>query len=176
LFVVEQTGVIRELVDGALLDRPFLDITRYVSWASETGPLGLAFAPAYATSGRFYVYFNDHVGNGDVNVVEFRRSTGDPEVADPDRQVLTIEKPWGKHNAGIMESGLTAFSTVRSATATAVFCTRPGHSHRRSTTCWATFSGSTLLPNPTALRTASRRTTHSSASPARYLKSGRSGC
>jgi glucose/arabinose dehydrogenase len=104
---VEQTGVIRQLVDGVLLERPFLDITRYVSWASETGLLSMAFAPDYATSGRFYVYFNDHVGNQNVNVVEFRRSTVDPEVADPNtyRQVLTIEKPWENHNAGMMEFG-----------------------------------------------------------------------
>jgi glucose/arabinose dehydrogenase len=107
LFVVEQTGVVRLMVDGVLQDRPFLDISDRVYAESETGLLGLAFAPDYATSGRFYVYFNGHSGNHDVNVVEFRRSAADPDVADPNsyRLVLTIAKPWENHNAGMMEFG-----------------------------------------------------------------------
>jgi glucose/arabinose dehydrogenase len=106
LFVVEQTGVVRVMVDGVLLDRPFLDISDLVYAESETGLLSLAFAPDYATSGRFYVYFNGHEGNHDVDVVEFRRSS-DPNVADRDsyRLVLAIHKPWENHNAGMMEFG-----------------------------------------------------------------------
>ena len=128
LFVVELSGVIRELVDGVPLDRPFLDITRYVSSASETGLLGLAFAPDYATSGRFYVYFNDHVANGNVNVVEFRRSTVDPDVADPNtyRQVLTIEKPWENHNAGMMEFGPDGYLYVAVGDGDSGVLHRPG--------------------------------------------------
>jgi glucose/arabinose dehydrogenase len=74
---------------------------------SETGLLSLAFAPDYATRGRFYVYFNGHEGNHDVNVVEFQRSASDPNVADRDsyRLLLTIHKPWENHNAGMMEFG-----------------------------------------------------------------------
>ena len=107
LFVVEQRGVIRELVDGVVNQRPFLDITRAVSSESETGLLSLAFAPDYETSGLFYVYFTDPVGNHNVNVVEFRRSGADPDVADPFsyRQVLMIQKPWANHNAGMMQFG-----------------------------------------------------------------------
>jgi glucose/arabinose dehydrogenase len=107
LFVVEQQGVVRLVVDGTLRERPFLDITPWVNSESETGLLSLAFAPDYETSGRFYVYFNDHVGNHNINVVEFRRSSVDPEVADPYsyRQVLMIEKPWENHNAGMMQFG-----------------------------------------------------------------------
>jgi glucose/arabinose dehydrogenase len=107
LFVVEQTGVIRLLVDGVLQDRSFLDISDLVYSESETGLLSLAFAPDYATSGRFYVYYNTHRGNHDVDIVEFRRSAGDPDVADrgTERLVLTIVKPWENHNGGMMEFG-----------------------------------------------------------------------
>ena len=107
LFVVEQTGVVRELIDGVLLDKPFLDISDLVYSESETGLLSLVFAPDYATSGRFYVHFNGHVGNHDVNVVEFHRSATDPNVVDRDsyRLVLTIQKPWENHNGGMMEFG-----------------------------------------------------------------------
>jgi glucose/arabinose dehydrogenase len=107
LFVVEQTGFVRLMVDGVLLDRPFLDISDLVYMESETGLLSLAFAPDYATSGRFYVYFNGHEGNHDVDVVEFHPSAADPNVADRGsyRLVLTIHKPWENHNAGMMEFG-----------------------------------------------------------------------
>ena len=33
---------------------------------SETGLLGLAFAPDYADSGLFYVFFNRHEANGNA--------------------------------------------------------------------------------------------------------------
>jgi glucose/arabinose dehydrogenase len=107
VFVVEQTGVVRLLVDGVLLDRPFLDISDLVFAQSETGLLSLAFAPDYATSGRFYVFFNGPEGNHDISIVEFRRSAADPNVADPGfyRLVLTIPKPWENHNGGMMEFG-----------------------------------------------------------------------
>jgi glucose/arabinose dehydrogenase len=107
LFVVEQTGIVRLMIDGVLQDRPFLDLSDLVFSQSETGLLSLAFAPDYATSGRFYVYFNTPEGNHDVNVVEFRRSAADPNVADPytARLVLAIPKPWENHNGGMMEFG-----------------------------------------------------------------------
>ena len=34
----------------------------------------MAFAPDYAKSGRFYVDYTDRVGNGNIHVVEYRRS------------------------------------------------------------------------------------------------------
>jgi glucose/arabinose dehydrogenase len=107
VFVVEQRGIVKEVLDGVVQAEPFLDIERYVFAESETGLLSLAFAPDYATSGKFYVYFNDHVGNHNINVVEFKRSPVNPDIADPSsyRQVLTIEKPWENHNAGMMEFG-----------------------------------------------------------------------
>ena len=107
LFVVEQAGVVRQIVDGDLVDRPFLDISNQVQVVTESGLLSLAFAPDYATSGLFYVIFNDNAGNHNLHVVEFRRSLVDPNVADLNsyREVLMIRKPWESHNAGMMKFG-----------------------------------------------------------------------
>ena len=64
LFVVEQEGTIRIVVDGEVSGTPFLDITdRVGSGAYEQGLLGLAFAPNYAASGLFYVNYTDLSGN-----------------------------------------------------------------------------------------------------------------
>jgi hypothetical protein len=57
LFVVEKNGLIRILENGAILAAPFLDLTAVTTKGSEQGLLGLAFAPDYETSGRFYVNY-----------------------------------------------------------------------------------------------------------------------
>jgi hypothetical protein len=61
LYVIGQAGVVSVLEDGKILDDPFLDIGDLTvtsppgQSASEQGLLSIAFAPDYATSGRFYV-------------------------------------------------------------------------------------------------------------------------
>jgi glucose/arabinose dehydrogenase len=107
LFVVEQRGTVQQVVDGRVLPTPFLDLTDRVLEVSERGFLGLAFAPDYATSGRFFVDYTDRAGNGNLNVVEYRRSAENPDTADPEsaRQILSIVKPWENHNAGMLQFG-----------------------------------------------------------------------
>ena len=107
LFIVEQRGMIRMLIDDVMQTKPFLDLTNDVVEVSERGMLSAAFAPDYARSGRFYVYYTDSTGSGNVNVVEYRRSVDDPKVADPQtaRTVLHIVKPYENHNAGMMQFG-----------------------------------------------------------------------
>jgi glucose/arabinose dehydrogenase len=107
VFVVEQRGIIREVVDDVAVGRPFLDLTDRVVEVSERGLLSMAFAPDYEQSGRFYVDYTDSVGNGNVNVVEYRRSADDPDAADPTtaRPVLHIVKPYENHNAGMLQFG-----------------------------------------------------------------------
>ena len=56
LFVVEQGGRIRIVRDGKVLSTPFLDLSKRLDSSSgERGLLGLAFAPDFATSRRFFV-------------------------------------------------------------------------------------------------------------------------
>ena len=111
IFVVEQRGVIRVIDDGVLEDTPFLDISDQVQIESETGLLGLAFAPDYAESGLFYVFFNRHEGNGNLYLEEFHRSVTNPDQADPysGRVVLRIVKPWENHNAGMLQFGTDGY-------------------------------------------------------------------
>src|SRR5438876_355534 len=56
-FVVEQSGRIRTVVNGAVQPTPFLDIHSVVyPSGGEKGLLSLAFPPDSMTSGRFFVY------------------------------------------------------------------------------------------------------------------------
>ncbi|MDQ4071947.1 MAG: PQQ-dependent sugar dehydrogenase, partial [Actinomycetota bacterium] len=79
-FVVEQSGQIRIIKDGRTVARPFLDISGRVEFnQGERGLLSMAFAPDYAASGRFYVFYTER--GGDLRIEEFRRSPADPDVA-----------------------------------------------------------------------------------------------
>jgi len=106
LFVLEQPGRIRIVKDGVLLSTPFLDITERVgSTGREQGLLGLAFSPAYASTGNFYVHYTDL--NGDIVIARFS-VTAAPDVADPASEVLVLGVPhpsFSNHNGGQLAFG-----------------------------------------------------------------------
>jgi len=105
VFVVEQAGRIRTIDGGAVRATPFLDIRSAVTSGGEQGLLSMAFAPDYATSGRFYVYSTDR--DQRERVVEYRRSAHDPARADPAsaRTVLVMDDPEPNHNGGQLQFG-----------------------------------------------------------------------
>lgn len=105
VFVAEQDGRVRVVRNGRPLTRPFLDIHDRVLAGGEQGLLGLAFAPDYATSGRFYLYYTRR--DGRQTLVEYRRSAANADVADPgSARVLFIhEDPEPNHNGGQLQFG-----------------------------------------------------------------------
>jgi glucose/arabinose dehydrogenase len=109
LFIVEQTGTIRVLEGGALRDEPFLDLSDQVSGGSEQGLLGLAFHPAYAENGQFFVDYTDRDGN--TIVARYRVSADDPARADAGggEQILFVEQPYRNHNGGQIAFGPDGF-------------------------------------------------------------------
>lgn len=100
IFVVEKGGRIRVIARGRVLPEPFLDIGARVSRGSEQGLLGLAFHPAYASNGRFFVNYTDR--KGDTRIVEFTAT--DPRAnrvaIAGEREILKIAQPWSNHNGG----------------------------------------------------------------------------
>jgi glucose/arabinose dehydrogenase len=105
LFIVEKGGAIRIVAGGTLLPTPFLNLAGRVSTGGEQGLLGLAFDPAYAATGRFYVHYTDPAGN--TTLSSFRVSPADPDQADPASEtiLLTVEQPFDNHNGGQIEFG-----------------------------------------------------------------------
>ena len=79
-YIVEQEGRIRVLSGGVLQGTDFLNLGGAILTGGEQGLLGLAFPPDYGSSGRFYVFFTNPAG--DLVVSRFRRSPGNPLVAD----------------------------------------------------------------------------------------------
>ena len=117
LFVVEQVGKIWIIQNGETLAEPFLDIQAQVAnpdtegdYHQEQGLLGIAFHPDYAKNGRFFVNYSEgpwtHPNpDGDSIVAEYRRSTDDPNKADPGmvKQILKQDQPYKNHNGGALE-------------------------------------------------------------------------
>ncbi|HVD33640.1 MAG TPA: PQQ-dependent sugar dehydrogenase, partial [Gemmatimonadales bacterium] len=109
LFVVEKGGAIRVIKGGAVLATPFLDLrAKVMSDGGEQGLLGLAFAPDYASSGRFFVHYNDVSGDNRVSVL---RVSSDPDRADPasESSVLAVPQPGVAHNGGQLLFGPDGF-------------------------------------------------------------------
>ena len=71
-FVVQQAGRIRAVRNGVIQAPDFLNLAGSISCCGERGLLGLAFAPDYQTSGRFFVNFTNQ--SGDTVVARFTRS------------------------------------------------------------------------------------------------------
>jgi glucose/arabinose dehydrogenase len=114
-FIVEQTGLIRILVNG-MLGGTFLDLTTEILLGGERGLLGLAFPPDYPTSRRFYVNFTRDP-DGHTVVARFLRDENNPLLADessrldlkwPDGMGGTIDhivQPYPNHNGGHLAFG-----------------------------------------------------------------------
>src|SRR3954454_2989360 len=103
VFVVEKNGTIRVVRGGRRLATPFLDLRGKVSTGAEQGLLSMAFAPDYASSGRFYVDYTDTSGNS--HVVEYRRATADRANPGSAREILSQQQPESNHNGGQLEFG-----------------------------------------------------------------------
>jgi hypothetical protein len=102
LFVVEQGGKIKVVVNGVVRPTPFLDISDLVSKGSEQGLLGLAFHPSYKANGYFFVDFTGL--NGDTLIFRYRVSPADPNVAvrSSATKILIIGQPYANHNGGMV--------------------------------------------------------------------------
>ena len=111
LFVVERSGRIKVISGGQVLPTPFLDVSALVTTATaEQGLLGLAFDPAYAANGRFYIMWTANGAAGtnaslrDNVVSRFFRTASDPNRADfgSRSDLLKIADLYNNHNGGML--------------------------------------------------------------------------
>jgi glucose/arabinose dehydrogenase len=108
LFIVEQPGRIRIVKGGQLLATPFLDISARVAFGGERGLLSLAFDPAYASNGFFFVYFTN--ANGDIAIERYGGTVGADVASATPTPVITIPHPGASnHNGGLLTFGPDGF-------------------------------------------------------------------
>ncbi|MCB0184430.1 MAG: PQQ-dependent sugar dehydrogenase, partial [Caldilineaceae bacterium] len=118
LFVTQKPGQIVIIENSTRLPTPFLDITDRVTAGggnAETGLLGLAFHPDYATNGYFYVnYTTGGSGTGTAlrtRVSRFSRNAAESNAADPASELILLEfnQPYTNHNGGQLHFGPDGF-------------------------------------------------------------------
>lgn len=106
LWVMEQAGRvwIVDLASGKRSDPAFLDIRGEVSRkGNEEGLLGLAFAPDFATSGRYYVNFTDK--DHFTRIMRFTTATRTTTNPATGEVVLRFKQPYENHNGGWLGFG-----------------------------------------------------------------------
>ena len=104
--MVERAGRSGSCSGGRVLGTPFLDIGELVSTGGESGLLSMAFAPDYARSGRFYVYYTD--SDGYIRIDQFRRSAEQPgprAAAARERLVMRVPHQRFNHKGGQIQFG-----------------------------------------------------------------------
>lgn len=104
LFVVERSGRILIVKNGALLPIPFLDIRSRVNSNGERGLLSFVFDPQYATNGNFYAYYVDL--NGAVTIEKFNSTPGSDVAGASAGFVITIPHGGENHHGGLIAFGL----------------------------------------------------------------------
>ena len=104
-FVTERAGVIRIVRGSRKLRRPFLDIRDRVQSGGESGLLSMAFAPDFARSRRYYVYYVDNAGF--LVVDAFRASATAPNHTQVGSRRNVIRQPHhqGNHKGGQIQFG-----------------------------------------------------------------------
>ena len=129
----------------------FPDLTAQVLTGGERGLLSMAFAPDYATSGLFYVYYTAKSPTGQLTIEEHRVDPANPDRADP-AYARAAGRPiphdqQANHNGGQLQFGPDGRSTRAPATAAA------------AATRAATARTWRSAPPPSTRRTASTTTT-----------------
>lgn len=118
LFICEQTGKIKIIKNGKVLEKPFLDVGPKLDNVnkaySEKGLLGIAFHPKYKTNGRFFIYYSAQLKGSDADhksVLAEYKVSADADVAEPSSQtiIMEIKQPEGNHNGGQLSFGPDGF-------------------------------------------------------------------
>ena len=99
LFAEKDTGDIRVIRDGELVDDPLAHID--VLSSSEQGLLGLALDPAFATQPWIYVYYSDPA----VHLNRLARIRADDAAAPPEPLLDALTTEHGYHNGGDLVFG-----------------------------------------------------------------------
>ncbi|HEY7876259.1 MAG TPA: PQQ-dependent sugar dehydrogenase, partial [Actinomycetota bacterium] len=109
LYVVEQGGRIKVVEPDGTVSGELLNISGRVLSGGEQGLLGLAFAPDYSSTGRFFVYYTRPDGNNQLS--RFGPAPGTAGVSET--PILTLPHPtFSNHNGGDLNFGRDGYLYV----------------------------------------------------------------
>jgi glucose/arabinose dehydrogenase len=106
IFVCQQTGELRVIKNGALLETPFTTLT--VNASGERGLLGIAFDPNYAANRFVYVYYTAQTPAIHNRVSRFTADSANQDLAQAGSEVVLLDlENLGatNHNGGAIHFG-----------------------------------------------------------------------
>ncbi len=116
LFIAQRNGTIRVHNGTILLPTAFINLADTILDNGEQGLLSLAFHPDYETNRYFFVWYTDK--EGDLTLARYQSSAGDPNIADPNSEVVLLEIPkpgtpyFTNHNGGKIAFGTDGYLYV----------------------------------------------------------------
>jgi len=106
LYIVEQRGVVKVMVNESLQGASFLDIDSLIpniSGNDERGLLGFALHPDFVNNGEFFVHYSNSASN--TVIARYTLDSGNPLDADESSAeiIYTENQPFSNHNGGSIE-------------------------------------------------------------------------
>jgi glucose/arabinose dehydrogenase len=102
-YVIEKAGIVKLIKNDVLQSTPVLDISSQVNNVGETGFLGIAFDPNFASNN--YVYFYYHIPSPlRLVVVRYEMNSDGTALSNPYR-IMTFEQPTTSHQGGSINFG-----------------------------------------------------------------------
>jgi glucose/arabinose dehydrogenase len=100
LFVVQKTGRVMVVRNGAILARPYIDLSSVVSTTGEQGLLSIAFSPSWTSAPWVFVAYT--AKNGTLVVLRYIASSPSADViTTPGVLILQVPHPtYTNHNGG----------------------------------------------------------------------------
>jgi glucose/arabinose dehydrogenase len=103
LYIAERGGEVRIVENRKILSEDLLDLSSVVHKRHPHGLLGIAFAPDFAQSGRFYAMYVDP--QGDINVGRFTRSKESAQDEDSMTVVIKLAQAFPNTHGASMGVG-----------------------------------------------------------------------
>ncbi len=116
LFIAQRNGTIRVHNGTTLLPTAFINLVDTILDNGEQGLLSMAFHPDYETNRYFFVWYTDK--EGDLTLARYQTTAGDPNIADPNSEVVLLEIPkpgtpyFTNHNGGKIAFGTDGYLYV----------------------------------------------------------------
>ena len=107
LFVAEQIGTVRVIVDGTLLEAPFLTVPTGFGASDQRGLLGITLDPDFDSNGYLYAFYTVEPGFRN-RLSRFTSSGADANVADPKSELVLLDAipAYTQHNGGGLHFGI----------------------------------------------------------------------
>ena len=106
LYVVEQGGLIKRIINNNIDEKIFLDIKKKIHRplfpADEMGFLGFTFHPNFKINRLIFVHYNDKEDNTIISQMRVVNNIVDTST---EKIILKLKQPYSNHNGGSIEFG-----------------------------------------------------------------------